>query len=87
MSTAISVDKMYAVSETIENGEVMVTGHPRIWVVDGHVLLWPPSGNIDRSVIITPGPNWTRHECRILKDKIGNTILETNSYYCPRIVC
>ncbi len=72
MSEEKPTDKRFAVSETIENGEEMVTRHPRIWVV-GHVLHWPPSSNVNLSICIPPGPDWTRHMCRVLKDKIGNT--------------
>lgn len=62
----------YSVTETIENDAVLVTAHPSIWV-DGHILFWPP-GDVDRSKIVQPGPNWKRYMCRVLRSNIGNIL-------------
>lgn len=64
----------YSVSETIENGNLLVTAHPRIWIKN-HALLWPPEDQkVDRSVVCEPGEDWIPHMCRILKDNIGKAI-------------
>lgn len=61
---------MWSVLETIENGMVCVAASPAVWVVDDHILHWPP-GIANRGVISDPQPDWTRHMCRVLRTNIG----------------
>lgn len=62
---------MFSVSETIENGKLLVTATRGIWIIDG-ILYWPPPGQqIDRSLLIAPGPDWIPHMCRVLRSNIG----------------
>lgn len=61
---------MYSVSETIENGKICATASPGIWIV-GHILYWPP-GEVDRSQLIPPEPDWTPYMCKVLRENIGN---------------
>lgn len=90
---------MYSVSETIENGNMLCTASPTLWVVK-HILYWPPPGeNVDRSVICSPGPDWIPHMCRVLRENIGKlmisficanlrdyeTTLKFNRYLCKEI--
>ncbi len=62
---------MYSVSETIENGTLLVTAHLTIWIKD-QILYWPPPGQlVDRSVCCEPGPDWIPIMCRVLREDIG----------------
>lgn len=66
---------MYSVSETIENGKLLVTASPGIWI-KGHILYWPPPGQqVDRSILTAPGPDWIPHMCKVLKENIGKTCI------------
>lgn len=68
----ISDDKMselFCVSETIENGNLLVTAHPEIWIQD-HILYWPP-GVPNRSQPVPPESDWVPHMCKVLKGSIG----------------
>ncbi len=62
---------MYSVSETIDNGKVLVSAHAGIWIKE-HILYWPPPDQqVDRSLLTVPGPDWIPHMCRVLKENIG----------------
>lgn len=71
------MSELYCVSETIEDGLPMVTASPEIWV-DGQILYWPPNGDVDRSKIVPPQPDWTPIVCRMLKRSIVKLIFQLN---------
>lgn len=62
--------ELFAVVETIENGEICSTAVPEIWI-KGHYLYWPP-GFANRRNPVPPESDWVPHMCRILKGSIGN---------------
>lgn len=66
----------YAVVETkSQEGELEVSVIPTKWI-HGCFCWWPPKGTIDKAKQIrlqySPTAKWTRHEMKILKNKIGN---------------
>lgn len=63
------MSELYCVCETFEDGRIMVTASPEIWVNDD-VLYWPPKA-VDRSVPTPPQPDWTPILCKVLKRSIG----------------
>lgn len=73
VSESIKNGKMYSVSETIENGKLCVSASPEIWINNG-VLYWPPPDEqIDRSMLVAPGPSWRPHMCKVLRENIGKS--------------
>lgn len=63
--------ELVCVSETIEDGKLLVTASPEIWA-NGNILFWPPR-HVDRSVPTPPQSNWTPTMCKVLKSSIGKT--------------
>lgn len=64
------MSKLYCVTETVENGDLMVTAHPEMWV-ENQILLWPPDGDAIRSKLVPPKSDWIPYICKILKGSIG----------------
>lgn len=73
------MSKLFCVSETIENGNVLVTASPEIWIV-GHILYWPPEGSlVNRSQLVPPKSDWIPHMCKVLKRSIGESDFQKKS--------
>lgn len=74
MSDNKSIDsvnsELYAVVETIENGNICVTVASKIWIID-HILYWPP-GKVDLRNPTPPESDWVPHMCKVLRGSIGN---------------
>lgn len=65
------MSELFCVSETIENGNIMVVASPEIWV-KGHILFWPPGPEVpNRSHPVPPGSDWIPQMCKLLKGSIG----------------
>ncbi len=68
------MNELFCVSETIEDGNMMVVAGPEIWVEE-HILYWPPGPGVpDRSQPVRPGPDWIPQMCKVLKGSIGKYI-------------
>lgn len=67
------MSELFCVVETIENGKILCSAVPEIWVVDGHILYWPPgsANTMNRSQPIPPQSDWIPHMCKVLKKSIG----------------
>lgn len=65
------LSELFCVCETIENGNILVTACPEIWVQD-HILYWPP-GEPNRAQPVPPQSDWVPHMCKVLKGSIGKT--------------
>lgn len=63
------MSNLFCVCETIENGNIMVTACPEIWV-DGHILYWPP-GVVNRNQPVLPQSDWNPQMCKVLISSIG----------------
>lgn len=72
------LNELFAVVETIENGNILVSAVPEIWI-DGHIIYWPP-GLINRANPTPPQSDWIPHMCKVLKGSIGKP--DSQHFFC-----